>query len=71
MNSPENDKPWYASRAIWGGLIALAASLVGLLGYTISPADQAAIADLVLPIASGIGGGLAIVGRIRATRRIG
>ena len=59
------------SKGVWGGLIAMAAGLLGLLGYTISPADQVQLVNLVAGIISAIGGILAIIGRIRATKRIG
>ena len=59
------------SKGVWGGLIALAAGLLGLLGYTISSADQVQLVNLVAGIVSTIGGILAIIGRIRATKRIG
>lgn len=59
------------SRAVWGGVLAMAAPLAGWLGYTVSSADQAEIAALVSAAISVIGGALAIWGRIKATKRIG
>ena len=64
-------KSAFASKGIWGGLIAVVAGLLALLGYTISPADQVQLVNLVAGIISAIGGILAIIGRIRATKRIG
>lgn len=71
-------KNLFASRTVWGALIAILASLAGLGGVAVSPADQAAALDLVdqifavwdrvLAIA---GAGLAIWGRVRATKAIG
>lgn len=73
----EDQKAWYASTGIWGGLVALIAGLAGLLGYTISPADQQALADsiqqmvaLATSVGATIGGILAIWGRVRATKTI-
>lgn len=63
-------KPWYLSKTVWGGLIAGAASLSGLLGVPIAPDDEARLTELVLE-AIALGGALtAILGRIAATTRI-
>ena len=60
-----------ASRGVWGGAIAIAAGVAGVLGYTVSPADQVQFVNLVAGLVSAVGGVLAIIGRIRATKRIG
>lgn len=60
-----------ASKAVWGGIIAVVAGIVGLWGYSVSPADQASIVDAVSSIAAGVGGAIAIIGRILATKKIG
>jgi hypothetical protein len=64
-------KSIFASKTVWGGLIAVAAALLGLFGYTITPADQVAVVEAVAAIGSAVGGVLAIYGRIVATKRIG
>lgn len=58
------------SVGIWGGLIAQAAGVGSLLGYTITEADQAQVIDLIEGLLATIGGSAAIWGRIRATKRI-
>ena len=63
-------KSVFASRTIWGGIIALVASLAGIWGYAITPADQAQIVELITGIGGIIGSVLAIYGRIVATRKI-
>lgn len=63
-------KPWYASKAMWGGIIAVLAGLAGLWGYKISPADQEQIILLVTGLSSAVGGVLSIVGRIMATKSL-
>lgn len=65
-----DNKPWYASKTIIGGIIALIAGAAGALGVAISPEDQEMIIQGVLAVGSAIGGLLAIYGRIRATGRI-
>lgn len=64
-------KPWYASKGVVGGIVAVAAGGAALFGYSISPADQASLVELAAGLASAIGGVLAVWGRISATRTIG
>lgn len=75
MNST---KSLIKSKTFWGAVIAIAASLAGVFGFEISPADQQdllSLYDQALSawdsIAVVAGGLLAIYGRITATRRIG
>lgn len=63
-------KSLWASKTVWGGIIAVVASLAGIAGYTVSPADQASIVDLVTSVVALGGGALAIVGRILASKKI-
>lgn len=63
-------KSFFASKTIWGGLIALIASASAIWGYAITPADQAQIVELVTSIGGIIGSVLAIYGRIVATKKI-
>ncbi|MCK5296456.1 MAG: hypothetical protein KAJ75_06175 [Alphaproteobacteria bacterium] len=64
-------KPWWKSQGVWGGIIAVAAGIGGLFGYSISGADQASIAEAGIGIASAVGGLVAIIGRISASKNIG
>ncbi len=64
-------KSFFASKTIWGGLIALAASIAAVWGYSISPNDQSQIVELITGIGGMIGSMLAIYGRVVATRKIG
>lgn len=64
-------KSAFASRAVWGGIIAILASALGLWGYSISPDDQARIIDIVVSLGGAVGGAMAIYGRIKATKKIG
>jgi len=70
-----NTKPWYASRAVWGGIVAAAAGAASLLGHELSPETQAFLADQAVQIAvaaaSIVGGVTAIYGRIKAETKIG
>lgn len=66
----EDVKGLLASRTVWGGLLALAAGIAGIFGYTITAADTAELANLGAGVASAIGGLVAIFGRIKATKKI-
>jgi len=66
------------SRTVWGALLAILASIAGLGGYAIAPSDQAAALDLIGSLIEVwdrlvviAGAGLAIWGRVRATKSIG
>ena len=60
-------KPWYASTAVWGGVLAALSPLIALAGYQI---DAGQAADILAAVGSLIGGALAVYGRVRATALI-
>ena len=62
------DKAWYMSKGVWGGIIAIAAAVAGAFGIVVSPEDQASLAEAAVVVASGVGGALAIVGRVMASK---
>ncbi|WP_226779537.1 hypothetical protein [Oceaniglobus trochenteri] len=59
------------SRGVLGGAIALLSGAAGMFDYSVSPADQVEMVQLVISVVSGVGGILAIIGRVRASKRIG
>lgn len=59
------------SRGVWGGVVSILAFVLGFLGYTLSDADQSTLTMLLPGIVSGIGGVMAIVGRVFAKQKIG
>ncbi len=63
-------KGWYLSRTVWGGILAVAASVLNLAGIEISGADQAELADRVTALVAAAGGIVAIAGRLAASRRL-
>lgn len=65
-----DNKSLFASKAVWGGAVAILAGGASLLGYTVDPAAQASIVELATGVASLVGGALAVWGRIKATKRI-
>lgn len=64
-------KPLLASTTVWGGLVAVAAAILGFFGYTFAEADQARVVEWVASLAGMAGGLAAIIGRVRASKRIG
>lgn len=65
------EKPWYASTAIWGGLVAVASGVLAVRGISVGAAEQELAVQLLTAVASTVGGALAIYGRVKASRRIG
>ncbi|MGF0536749.1 hypothetical protein ACQQ2Q_02060 [Agrobacterium sp. ES01] len=59
-------KPWYQSKTVWGGLLAVAAPLLRYGGLEVDAEAQGQLADMAVTIAGSIGGLLAIYGRISA-----
>ncbi len=64
-------KPWYRSKTVWGGIIAIGASLAHGFGVDIGAADQSQLADLAVALAGTAGGVFAIYGRVKAKGDIG
>ena len=64
-------KPWYTSKTIWGGIVAMVASVAGILGYGVPVAEQAALVDSLALVGGAAGGLLAIFGRIVSKGKIG
>jgi|TARA_R110002110_G_scaffold415850_1_gene657970 dihydrodipicolinate synthase/N-acetylneuraminate lyase len=64
------EKKWYKSKAVWGGLIAVVAAIASALGYAISPEEQDTIIEAVIAVVGGVGGVLAVYGRVKADSTI-
>lgn len=62
----QNSKPWYASKGVWGGIVALLAGIAAMLGYTIGPDEQATLVNALIGVGGSIGGVLAVYGRVKA-----
>lgn len=62
-----DEKSWYQSKTIWGALIAVAASMSGSIGYSISPANQAELAQAMVQLVGAVGALVAVYGRLSAT----
>ena len=66
----DETKSWYMSKSVWGGMVAIVAAGLAAFGYTVGADDQSVIVDTVVAIAGGLGGVLAIVGRVKATKQV-
>ena len=64
-------KAWWQSRAVWGGLVAALAGIGGLFGLNLDEVSQGMVIDAVVQLATVVGALLAVIGRVRATKKIG
>lgn len=63
-------KLWYQSKAVWGAIAALIATLARMSGHDPGLGSPEVIADALLNTATGIGALAALYGRLAATSRI-
>jgi len=63
-------KSWWQSKTVLGGLVALAAGIAGMFGLAMDPDEQAVTTEALVAIAGGIGGLVAVYGRIKANKAI-
>lgn len=70
MNAESETKVWYASKGVWGAVVVIIAMVAKLLGYEIGDADQAALVDGISNIAVAVGGLVALVGRVTASKPV-
>ena len=62
-----NEKEWFLSKAVWGGIIAIIAGAAAAFGYDVDAASQEQIVFQVVAIAGGLFG---LYGRIKSTTKI-
>jgi hypothetical protein len=63
-------KPFYQSKAVWGGVIALLSVVAGAFGYSVGADDQIALVDALATGGGAVGALLAVYGRIVASGKI-
>lgn len=66
-----DNKAWYLSRGVWGSVVVILAMLLKSFGHEISPDLQGAMVDNAIAVVTVIGGVIALVGRVKATKTIG
>lgn len=64
------EKAWYRSKTIWGGIVAFVAAVSGLFGIDIDQASGEALAVALTDAVAAIGAVVAIVGRLDAQTTI-
>jgi len=65
------NKAWWQSRAVWGGLVAALAGIGGLFGMNLDEVSQGMVVDVAVQMATVAGALFAVIGRVRATKKIG
>lgn len=78
ITNQTNQEPWYQSRVTWGAIIAVGASVAGLVGYEINAESQQELLSSVtglitlgMGIATAVGGIVTWYGRWIAKKPIG
>lgn len=67
----DDTKAWYASSGVWGGIIAVVTAGLGFFHFTISAADQVNVVQGLATAGAAVGGLVAVIGRIAASKKIG
>ena len=69
------NKKWWKSKTIWGSILMFMAFGLSFFGVTITPEEQAGAVEFIVMAAIGLEGVigfiLVIIGRFKATKRIG
>lgn len=65
-----DEKKWWQSKTVWGGLAAGGAAVAALFGLEVSTEDQVSLVAIGVQGAGLIGAALAIFGRIVASKKI-
>lgn len=64
-------KSIFASKTVWGAVIAVAPMVLQTAGITLTADETAALGGLIDPIVTLVGFVLAVYGRVTATKAIG
>lgn len=67
----EENKPWYASKGVWGGVGTVLSVIAGLLGYTVGPEDVEEFAIAGAGLGAAAFGIISLIGRLKASKKIG
>ncbi|MCQ8781091.1 hypothetical protein [Mangrovibrevibacter kandeliae] len=65
-----DEKPWYQSKTIWGGIVALGSAAAGNWGVKVDAASGDALVLALTSAATAVGAVLAIIGRVTADTAI-
>lgn len=67
----DDNKPWYASKGVWGSIMTLAAAGLTFAGYNLDPNLQGDIVAWGVGLGTAVGGALSLWGRVKASKKIG
>ena len=67
----DDQKSWWMSKTILGGIAALMGGILGVFGYTFAPEDQALLVEIIGTGITVMGSAVAIWGRTKATKALG
>ncbi|WP_320199273.1 hypothetical protein RMR16_003125 [Agrobacterium sp. rho-13.3] len=63
-------KAWYQSKTVWGALLAVLAPLLHVVGLNLPTGFENELAEGLVTVAGGVGGLIALYGRLAATSAI-
>ena len=63
-------KAWYQSKTVWGALVAVMAPLLQVVGLNLPRGFEGELVEGLMTVAGGVGGVIALYGRLSATRVI-
>ena len=66
----EGIKSFLSSKTIWGAILAVTSSVLGMVGYTFGADEQQALIEIITTIGTGVGSIIAMYGRVVATKQI-
>ena len=67
----DDTKQWFASKTVWGALVAILAGLLQVCGTDLDADGQAQLADSLVSLSGIVGGLVALYGRLRADKKLG
>ncbi len=63
-------KAWYQSKTVWGALVVVMAPLLQVVGLNLPRGVEGELVEGLMTVADGVGGLIALYGRLSATRVI-
>ena len=67
----EDNKAWYQSSGVWGGIVTLGAAIAGGFGIVVDEGSQKELVGYLVALGTAVGGVLALYGRVTANKKIG
>jgi len=64
------EKPWYKSKGVIGGIVAVLAAIGSAFKLNIDAGAQAQVTEIVLTVIGAVGGAIGVYGRVKATSKI-